>query len=93
MLAWYRELLALRRSRPELTDPALDRIRVEFDEDARWLVVYRHNLRIAANLANEAVTLPVERGAIVLAASRHGVTDATLPPASFAVMWAGTIVR
>jgi maltooligosyltrehalose trehalohydrolase len=93
MLAWYRELLALRRSRPELTDPALDRIRVEFDEDARWLVVCRQNLRIAANLASQTVTLPVERGAIVLAASRSGIADATLPPASFAVLWAGTTVR
>ena len=33
LLGWYRSLLALRRSRPELTDPRLDQVRVEFDED------------------------------------------------------------
>ncbi len=27
LLAWYRELIALRRARPELTDPRLDRDR------------------------------------------------------------------
>jgi maltooligosyltrehalose trehalohydrolase len=93
MLAWYRELIALRRSRPELTDPALDRIRAEFDEDARWLVLYRRSLRIAANLANETITLPVERGAIVLAASRSGVAvhedTVTMPAASFAALLCG----
>jgi maltooligosyltrehalose trehalohydrolase len=93
MLAWYRELIALRRSRPELTDPALDRIRAEFDEDARWLVLYRRSLRIAANLANETVTLPMERGTTVLAASRSGIAvhedTVTMPAASFAALLCG----
>ena len=29
LLAWYRALIALRRARPELTDPRLDRVRAE----------------------------------------------------------------
>ena len=41
LLDWYRSLLALRRSRPELADPRLDQVRVDFDEDARWLLVHR----------------------------------------------------
>ncbi len=41
LLAWYRELIALRRARPELTDPWLDRIEVSYDEEARWLVAAR----------------------------------------------------
>jgi len=85
MLAWYRELIALRRARPELTDPALDRIRVDYDEDARWLVVHRGRLRIAANLSDAPVGLPVAADATVLAASRPDVTGVTLPPATFAV--------
>ena len=50
MLAWYRELIALRRARPELTDPRLDRVQADYDEAGRWLVVRRGRLRIAANL-------------------------------------------
>ena len=85
MLAWYRELIALRRARPELTDPALDRIRVDYDEDARWLVVHRGRLRIAANLSDAPVSLPMAADATVLAASRPDVTGVTLPSVTFAV--------
>lgn len=50
LLAWYRELIALRRARPELTDPRLSRVEVDFDEQRKWLVLHRGRLRIAANL-------------------------------------------
>ena len=91
MLAWYRELIALRRAWPELTDPRLDRIAVDYDEDARWLVVHRGRLRIAANLGAEPASIPLGApGADVLAASRPGVTltgaAAMLPAASFGVL-------
>src|SRR5579859_3616903 len=59
MLAWYRTLIALRRSRPELTDPRLDRVRADHDEQDRWLVVHRGRLRIAANLGAIAQRLPL----------------------------------
>jgi maltooligosyltrehalose trehalohydrolase len=63
-LAWYRRLIALRKARPEITDPRLDQVRVDYDEDARWLLVHRGNLRIAAHLdgpaqGGTAVRLPV----------------------------------
>ena len=47
LLAWTRDLLALRRSRPELTDGRRDRVQVAYDEDARWLVVQRGRLVVA----------------------------------------------
>ena len=50
MLRWYRSLIALRRSRPELTDPRMPLTRVEVDEDARTVLVHRGSLVIAANL-------------------------------------------
>jgi len=89
--AWYQELIALRRARPELTDPRLDRVHADFDEDARWLLVRRGRLRIAANLGAKAVRLPLgQRGTGVLAASSPGVTIkqdmVTMPPATFAVI-------
>jgi len=89
--AWYRELISLRRARPELTDPRLDRVHADFDEDARWIMVRRGTLRIAANLGQKAVRLPLGQPGIgVLAASSPGVAikqdTATIPPGSFAVI-------
>ena len=71
---WYRELIALRHARPELTDPRLDRVSADFDEDARWLLVQRGRLRIGANLGTGTVRLPLGQPGIgVLAASSPGV--------------------
>jgi malto-oligosyltrehalose trehalohydrolase len=94
ILAWYRELIALRRARPELADPRLDRVSADFDEDARWLLVRRGRLRIAANLGTEPVQLALgQPGTGVLAASSPGITmsqdTVTLPPAAFAVIDTG----
>ena len=84
MLGWYRSLLALRRSRPELTDPRLDQVRVEYSEDDRWLIVHRKALRIAANLGDSAVQLPVA-GFVLLLGSAPDVAvrgDAVILPAA-----------
>jgi maltooligosyltrehalose trehalohydrolase len=60
MLAWYRDLIALRRRVPELTDGRLDAVQVRFDEDARWLVMARGPLRVVCNLADEPRTVPLD---------------------------------
>jgi maltooligosyltrehalose trehalohydrolase len=69
MLAWYRDLAALRRREPVLTDGRLAGVDVRFDEDARWLVVARGDLRVACNLADEPQTVPLDApaGKVVLA--------------------------
>jgi maltooligosyltrehalose trehalohydrolase len=101
LLDWYRSLLALRRSRPELTDPRLDQVRVEYSEEEQWLVVSRGSLRIAANLAGIAAEIPVDGsgasadsgGARILLTSDPGASlkpgMLALPPASFAVAETG----
>ncbi|HKB31251.1 MAG TPA: malto-oligosyltrehalose trehalohydrolase [Streptosporangiaceae bacterium] len=91
LLAWYRELIALRRARPELTDPRLDRVHVDYDEDERWLVISRGRLRIVATLGPAGRRPPLGRpGVALLAVSRPGVAidkDAVrMPPAAFAVV-------
>ena len=94
MLAWYTELIALRHARPEITDPRLDRVQVEFDEAARWIVVHRGPLRIAANLGAEPAKIAVDgwpdATPTLLASSGAGISTAPgeviLPPASFAVI-------
>ena len=84
-------LIALRRARPELTDPRLVRVRTDFDEGARWLMVRRGRLRIAANLGTGTVRLSLGQPGIgVLVASSPDVAidndTVTVPPAAFAVI-------
>jgi maltooligosyltrehalose trehalohydrolase len=67
VLALYRRLLALRAAEPDLQAGDLASVRVDFDEDARWLVVHRGAFRVAANLDDTEQRLPVEGGEIVLA--------------------------
>jgi maltooligosyltrehalose trehalohydrolase len=94
LLGWYRSLIALRRSRPELTDPRLDRVRTEFDEEARWLVVHRGALRIVASLAGVPAAVPLGPAAgghdDILLGSDPGIAVTpgviAMPPASFAVL-------
>jgi len=50
LLAWYRELILLRRTLPDLSDPDMASVRTAFDERARWLVCRRGDLRVAVNL-------------------------------------------
>ncbi|OBI12826.1 malto-oligosyltrehalose trehalohydrolase [Mycobacterium sp. E2497] len=62
----YRELIALRHSDPDLADPWLEHLTVDYDEDQRWISVSRGRLRIVCNLGPEAVKVPVA-GDVVLA--------------------------
>lgn len=55
----YHDLIALRRNEPDLADPWLDHLAVDFDEDRRWIVMRRGALSIACNLGAEPVTVPV----------------------------------
>ncbi|MGR6973437.1 malto-oligosyltrehalose trehalohydrolase [Streptomyces cynarae] len=69
VLAWYRELVALRRSQPDLSDPDLGDVKVTYDEDARWLAFRRGDVRVAVNLAKEPSPISLGlRNARVLAA-------------------------
>ncbi|MBC7519443.1 MAG: malto-oligosyltrehalose trehalohydrolase [Microbacteriaceae bacterium] len=58
LLALYRELAVLRRSEPELTDPAFATTNCDYDDAARWFVLRRGVLSIVINFAETSVTLP-----------------------------------
>ncbi|GHH79627.1 malto-oligosyltrehalose trehalohydrolase [Streptomyces sulfonofaciens] len=78
VLAWHRELIALRAARTDLLDPDLAAVRVAYDEAERWCVVRRGDLATAVNLGPGPVDVPVGRGArAVLAAWRP---EETRPP-------------
>ncbi|WFE20065.1 malto-oligosyltrehalose trehalohydrolase [Solwaraspora sp. WMMD937] len=86
----YRDLIALRRSRPELTDPRLNRIAVEVDEHRRWLVMRRGGVRLVCNLADVEQPVPfgAPSGKVLLSSApvQSGDAQVVLPAESFAVL-------
>ncbi|MET8400209.1 malto-oligosyltrehalose trehalohydrolase [Streptomyces sp900116325] len=60
--AWYRELIALRRTVPDLSDPDLAAVKTAHDEQGRWLAYRRGDLRIAVNLDEKPATIPLGGG-------------------------------
>ncbi|MGH8932922.1 MAG: malto-oligosyltrehalose trehalohydrolase [Egibacteraceae bacterium] len=88
LLAWYRELIALRKRIPTLTDGRLDRVEVSFDEAAGWLV--RGPVTVAVNLGEDLRGVPVSPGARLVAASdpRVEITEGhvMLPPDTVAIL-------
>ncbi|MFD6881320.1 malto-oligosyltrehalose trehalohydrolase [Rhodococcus sp. NPDC060084] len=59
LLDCYRELIALRRARAEVSDPWLEHLHVTYDEEERWITLYRGALRVVCNLGPDPVTVPV----------------------------------
>ncbi|ARF77433.1 malto-oligosyltrehalose trehalohydrolase [Kitasatospora albolonga] len=62
LLAWYRQLIALRRALPDLHDPDLAAVKVAYDEDARWFAYRRGDVRVAVNLADRPTAIPLGLG-------------------------------
>lgn len=61
----YRDLLALRRTVPELTEPDFRNISVDFDEISRWLTIHRGGVVVALNFADSPRELPIPvRGSV-----------------------------
>jgi maltooligosyltrehalose trehalohydrolase len=90
VLRWHRDLIALRRAYPELTDGNLAEVSVSFDEAEQWLVLRRGRIVVACNLGEAPVTLAPPGVTSVLLASRPEVALAAgavgLPPDSVAIL-------
>jgi len=84
MLAWHRDLIALRRAEPELRDDDLDAVRVTTgpgsgDVGRGWLVVHRGQFDVLVNLTGGPAVLPCPPGArAVLSWSATEVVDGGL---------------
>jgi len=88
MLGFYRALIALRRSTPELRDGRRDRIEVQWDDARGWLSVHRGPITLLANLGAEAIDVPRPAGHCVLAHPpdpREERGRVTLPPDACAI--------
>jgi len=76
ILALYRDLIALRRSIPDLTDPAFGSLHAEADEQARSFRLQRGDTEILVNFAAASVTLSVPLTATILLATVDACTVA-----------------
>ncbi|HET6290742.1 MAG TPA: malto-oligosyltrehalose trehalohydrolase [Amycolatopsis sp.] len=85
MLELYRNLIRLRRERPELADPRVADLRVETAPDRSWLVLHRGGLRLACNFGPAEARIPLGATATLLAWGTATVNghEARLPPETF----------
>ncbi|GAA1736940.1 malto-oligosyltrehalose trehalohydrolase [Microbacterium paludicola] len=85
LLQIHRELIALRRREPDLTDPRFDRLSAEWSEDPRWIRIRRGALEIVVNLADLplAITPPRE---VLFATTPLGAEADGIPPRSGAII-------
>ena len=93
MLELYRRLIRLRAAEPELADPWLDRLRVDYDEDRRWIRIERGRFRILANLADAPQRVPAGgTGSVLLATATAEVAgdQVELAAESAAIVELGT---
>jgi maltooligosyltrehalose trehalohydrolase len=60
LLDFHRRLIGLRRVHPELSDPRRDRVRTSYDEDDRWLVLYRDRIAVVCNVGSDRQSVPLE---------------------------------
>jgi maltooligosyltrehalose trehalohydrolase len=92
MLAWYRDLIALRKSTPDIGNAGPGNTRVTFDERARWLSVDRGMVRILCNLGRAARTVPLEPETQIRLSSIPQLeivgNALTLPPDTVAILQA-----
>jgi len=90
MLAWYRELIRIRRSTSSLNDGAEGNTRVTFDEQARWLRMDRGDVSVICNLGDREQSFAGLQDSALLMASKSTVRldegELSLPPDSVAVV-------
>src|ERR1019366_8840906 len=94
MLAWYKQLIQLRRSSPSLNDGDMGHVRVAFDETLRWLRMERGLVTGLGNLGDDAVELDNPAGLPLLPAWRADVRadvraverKISLPPNTLAIL-------
>lgn len=90
MLDWYKELIALRKSRPELSDGDLAQVDIDFDEEERWFSMQRGGVVVLFTLDEAGYSAELEEGVELLLASDAAISieegQLTLPGVGVALL-------
>jgi maltooligosyltrehalose trehalohydrolase len=90
MLEWCRRLIALRRGSPSLNNGELHHLRVEFDDEKKWLRMERGTIQVILHLGVESMKFASLHGKKLVLASNERVAirgeRLVLPPDSLAVL-------
>lgn len=90
MLQWTKDLIHFRRCSPSLNDGDLSHIKLKFDEEKRWLLMTRGDVRLACNLGPALHRCPNPEGLVLVMKSADDVrmdgADVLLPPDSVAIL-------
>jgi maltooligosyltrehalose trehalohydrolase len=90
LFEWHRDLVALRRSEPDLASHDRVATRCSWDEDQGWIVVRRGRFSVVANLAGDARDVHLGRAGVVVLASdasaRVEATTAFVPSSSVVIV-------
>jgi len=89
MLDWYKKLIALRKSRPELSDGDLTQVDIDFDEEERWFTMQRGGVVLLFTLDEEGYSAELEEGVeLLLASDAAGIEEGrlTLPGAGVVLL-------
>ena len=90
MLEVYRQLAALRRERPELTDPSFAHNVCLVDEDARLFEMWRGDLHVLVNFGDTEAVVELDGPGELLFETESGVdlrgTTLTVPAHAGAVV-------
>jgi maltooligosyltrehalose trehalohydrolase len=90
MLEWYRALIRLRRTTPDLNNGAAGNVRVTFDEEKKWLRIERGAIAVICNLGAADISFPVPQSCLLELVSPATIEIAGnaihLPPDSIAVI-------
>jgi maltooligosyltrehalose trehalohydrolase len=92
LLNWYRQLIRMRRDTPALLDGDIDRLRITYDADKRWLMLDRRPIVIICNLAEAAQEIQVPEDlqlrTVLASGNRATLTahTASVPPESVLIL-------
>ena len=90
ILDWYKKLIALRKSSHALLDGNMRATHVQYDEQAKWLVLQRGAFQVICNLADNGATINLTRSGNILMASDGASTiegeQAKLGPESVVIL-------
>ncbi|MFZ1014281.1 MAG: DUF3459 domain-containing protein, partial [Terracidiphilus sp.] len=90
MRAWYRDLMRLRRSTPDLNDGEPGHTNVAFDEQQQWLRMARGSIVVFCNLGPEPHAFALAASSELLLASEPAISvrgsAITLPADSTAIL-------